>query len=442
MSVADRLGSGTSLRRRTRLPDPGLVAPAPEQPPAQVKVVLGGLLASLVLAGLVLTTKGGTALTLFVLGLAFGLVLFHSRFGFTSAWRQLVAVGQGKALRAHMLMLAAACTLFAPVLAGGVTLAGPAVPSVMPIGTSLFIGAFLFGVGMQLGGSCASGTLFAIGSGQSSILITLVGFVGGSVLGAYTFGFWTQDLPTGKPVSLADTRFGYLGAWVVSLAVMGAIVAATYVVARRRRPPALEQPPAARGVARAVRGSWPLWVGGLLLAGLNLLTLLVSGGPWGITFAFSLWGSKILDALGVDVTSWPFWADPANAAKYQAGLLGEKTSVMDLGIVLGALVASAAAGAFVVHRRIPAQARPRRRHRRRADGARRPDRLRLQHRRLLRRHRVVQPARLGVGRDGPGRDVRRAAAAAAVRAHQPQADRLGLLEARTARDPSRSSPNG
>ena len=345
MSVTDRAATASPPRR----------GPTADQPPAQVGVVIAGVLGALVLGGLVLTQAGGTALTLFALGVALGLVLFHSRFGFTSAWRQLVTVGQGRALRAHMLMLAVACTLFAPVLAGGVTLAGPATPSVSPVGVSLFVGAFLFGVGMQLGGSCASGTLFAIGSGQTTILLTLAGFIGGAVLGAYHFAFWTQTLPTGTPVSFADTRFGYLGAWVISMLLMAAVVGATYAVARRRRPPEIEQPPAARGLARAVRGAWPLWVGGLLLAGLNALTLVVSGGPWGVTFAFTLWGSKLLAALGVDVTSWPFWADPANAAKYQAGLLGEKTSVMDLGIILGALVASAAAGAFVVHRRIPAR---------------------------------------------------------------------------------------
>ena len=45
----------------------------------------------------------------------------------------------------------------------------------------------------------------------------------------------------------------------------------------------------------------------------------------------------------------------AHAAKFDAGFLAEKTSVMDLGIILGALLASALAGAFVVHRRIPAR---------------------------------------------------------------------------------------
>ena len=50
-----------------------------------------------------------------------------------------------------------------------------------------------------------------------------------------------------------------------------------------------------------MRGSWPLWVGAMLLAGLNAPALFVSGGPWGVTSAFALWGSKILAFVGVDV---------------------------------------------------------------------------------------------------------------------------------------------
>ena len=45
---------------------------------------------------------------------------------------------------------------------------------------------------------------------------------------------------------------------------------------------------------------WNDKVVALLLAGLNALTLFVSGGAWGVTFAFALWGSKLLDAIGVD----------------------------------------------------------------------------------------------------------------------------------------------
>jgi len=325
-----------------------------EAGPPQARVVVVGLLAALALGWVVDLRSGPTTAVLFVLGLALGFVLFHSRFGFTSAWRQLVAVRQGKALRAHMLMLAVACTLFAPILATGASFGG-ATPtaSLAPIGFGVVVGAFLFGVGMQLGGSCASGTLFAIGSGQTAIVLTLVGFVVGSVVGALHFGFWTDTLPAHAPVSLADSPAGYAGAWALSLAVMALVVAATYALARRRDVPPVEPPPVARGAARVVRGSWPLWVGALLLAGLNALTLMVSGKAWGITSAFAMWGTKVLDALGVDVLSWSYWRDPGHLASYRAGVLGDTTSVMDIGIVLGALVASAAAGAFVVHRRIP-----------------------------------------------------------------------------------------
>lgn len=353
MSITDRIGARTG--RRTAPDSSPDSAPAPTAaPPPRAGVVLAGLFAALVLGGIVFNRSGQVPAILFALGLTLGFVLFHSRFGFTSAWRQLVAVRQGKALRAHMLMLAVACTLFAPILATGAAYGDvPATPTLAPIGFGLFVGAFLFGVGMQLGGSCASGTLFAIGSGQTAILLTLAGFIAGSTLGALHFPWWTDDLPSHEPVSLADAFGGYLGAWVVSLLVMAAVVGTTYLLARTRPVPPVERPPAAAGPARVVRGSWPLWVGALLLAGLNALTLWVSGGAWGVTFAFSMWGSKILDAVGVDVLSWAFWQDPANLAKYQAGFWGEKTSVMDLGIIVGALIASAAAGAFVLHRRVP-----------------------------------------------------------------------------------------
>ncbi len=334
---------------------PSQLPPSRSSSAPQVTVAALGALAALLLGLLVWQRSGQVPAVLYVIGTALGFVLFHSRFGFTSAWRQLVAVRQGAGLRAHMLMIGVAATLFAPILAGGVAWHGAtAAPSLAPIGFGVVVGSFLFGVGMQLGGSCASGTLFAVGSGQTAILITLGGFVAGSTLGALHFPWWAA-LPSHAPVSLASQPLGYLGAWLITMAVIGVVVAATYAVARRGQVPPVDRAPAARGLARAVRGSWPLWVGALLLAGLNALTLWVSGSAWGITFAFALWGSKLLGALGVDVTSWTYWQDPANAAKFDAGFLAEKTSVMDLGIILGALLASALAGAFVVHRRIPAR---------------------------------------------------------------------------------------
>lgn len=295
---------------------------------------------------------GPRHLALFALGLVLGVALFHSRFGFTSAWRQLVAVGQGRALRAHTLLLGFCALLFAPILANGAGFGGVhAQPSVAPFGLSVAIGAFLFGVGMQVGGACASGTLFAVGSGQTSIILTLLGFVIGGTIGAATMGFWST-LPAAGTVSLGQSRIGYGGALLVTLVILALIAAATVWWERRRTPPPVAAVPTTHGVMRVLRGSWPLWVGALVLAALNALVLLTSGGAWGITSAFALWGSKIYSAVGGDPSGWVFWSGP-KAAVLHGSVFDDTTSLTDFGIMVGALIASAAAGAFTLHRRIP-----------------------------------------------------------------------------------------
>lgn len=343
MSTVDE----TRASRRTAPPA------APPAPPARTGVAVVGVALAAAL-GMAIHHAAGTTITVaYALGLALGVVLFHSRFGFTSAWRQLVAVGQGRALRAHMLMLAVACLLFATILGAGLGLSGSPKGAVEPAGLGVVLGAFLFGIGMQVGGSCASGTLFSVGSGQTAILYTLGGFVLGSVASAFPADWISQLQKTGPTVSFADTPLGYPGAVLISLAIIGAVVGISLLVERRRNPPPTGTPPAATGIRRVLRGSWPVWVGALALAGLNALTLVVSGKPWGITSAFALWGAKLLGWIGIDLSSTAYWSSPENAATLQASVLADRTSVMDFGIMLGALVASALAGAFVLHRKVP-----------------------------------------------------------------------------------------
>src|SRR5689334_22689023 len=105
--------------------------------------------------------------TLFLIGILAGVVLYHATFGFTTAWRVFVSDRRSAGVRAQMLMLAMACVIFIPLLATpgpvfGVTLRG----AVAPVGVAGLVGAFLFGLGMQLGGSCASGTLYRSGGGN------------------------------------------------------------------------------------------------------------------------------------------------------------------------------------------------------------------------------------------------------------------------------------
>ena len=102
---------------------------------------------------------------LFLVGGVLGLVLYHAAFGFTSSWRVLISDRRGAGVRGQMLMLAVACVLFFPVLGSGTPLFTDTIRgNVNPLGISVVVGAFLFGLGMQLGGGCASGTLFTVGS--------------------------------------------------------------------------------------------------------------------------------------------------------------------------------------------------------------------------------------------------------------------------------------
>jgi len=324
--------------------------------PTQRQPLIVGIGLSVALIVAVAVTQGASKASLAGVGVALGVALFHSRFGFTSAWRQLVAVGQGRALQAHMLMLAVALIGFSVIISNGKGFFGTTTGGfVAPITLALFVGAFLFGVGMQLGGSCASGTLFATGSGQLGVLITLVGFIGGSGLGVAGFDFWNGDGP--GAVKIADpfsftARFGTLGGTVIVLLLIGLVALVAELIIRRRRPPRIEAVPAATGFARVLRGSWPLWVGAIALAVLNIGVLLVTGRPWGVTSAFRLWASKILDGVGVDVGSWTFWVDRPGL---QEPLFADNTSVSNFGIIVGALAASAAAGQFALVRKVPAR---------------------------------------------------------------------------------------
>ncbi|GAA2081712.1 YeeE/YedE family protein [Streptomyces albiaxialis] len=331
-------------------------APAPEAAPLPrvrtVPLVVAGLIGA-ALTAYVWSAHGAKPAVLLLLGIGLGVALFHSRFGFTFAWRQLVAVGNGTGLRAHALLLGTTATLFALVIGTGTGLFGsvPA-PSAGPLGVGLLAGAFLFAVGMQLGGACASGTLFAVGSGQSAIVLTLGGFIAGSTLAAWQYGLW-RDLPALDPVLFSD-GLGWFGSWAVTLVLLALVFLVSRLVQARRNPPPVGAPPSARGaLRRAVRGSWPLAAGALVLAVLGGAVLLVSGGAWGITSAFSLWGSKLVGALGGSPETWAFWQDPKNAPVYSGPVLADKNSLTDIGIMVGAAVASAAGGVWTLHRGIP-----------------------------------------------------------------------------------------
>lgn len=319
----------------------------PKSLAATTALVIGALGVSYVAA-----THGVKQAGLLALGIGLGIALFHARFGFTSAWRQLVSVGQGRGLRAHTVLLGTTATFFAIIFTTGISFGVTPEPSVDPIGVGTMVGALLFGIGMQLGGGCASGVLYHVGSGQSATVITLLSFVVGSFAATWRYDFWHETLPSFGSYSLAED-IGYGGALVVTLLVLAAIAAVSLLVERRRTPPPVAPVPTAQGLARIVRGSWPMWVGGLVLAVLSALVLMTKGSAWGVTSAFAVWGAKVAQALGMHPETWAYWQQPGPAADLNGPLLDQATTLNNLGIIVGAALAAAIGGQFVIQRRIP-----------------------------------------------------------------------------------------
>ncbi|WP_354959281.1 YeeE/YedE family protein [Bacillus sp. CECT 9360] len=313
----------------------------------QKPLVTVGILAAIILFIAIVSLTNLTQGVLFIIGLALGATLLHARFGFTSAFRRLVSVGNVQGLQAHMLMLAIATTLFALILSTGFSFTGVTPAGyVSPVGVSVIFGAFIFGIGMQLGNGCASGTLYSVGGGSSSMILTLLAFIAGSVLGAKHFTFWMEDTPSLPPISLAEsTGLGFFGAWLVQMMIFGVIYWLTIQIAKKKNPPMMKPLPTTSGWKKVIRGSWPLFTAAIVLAVLNALTLTIRGNPWGITSAFALWGGKALMAMGVDVSTWGYFSG-ANGAALTQTVLADSTSVMNFGIILGAFISAAFQGTF------------------------------------------------------------------------------------------------
>jgi len=271
---------------------------------------------------------------LFVIGGALGLVLHQASFGFTAGFTHIIKNYRTQQLRAQMLMLIAASILMLPMFAqgefNGVTLSG----KLTPISTAMAAGAFIFGMGMQLGGGCASGTLAYLGSGSFRMGITLTGFIAGSLIGTFHVPWWNA-LPSLGKFSMIDD-WGLMTAIVVNLSIAGAFWL-IFVAIEKRVHGSIQ--PVNNKVAEKKEGflanNWPLVLAAILLAALNLATLIVKGKPWGVTSGFALWGAKIFAFFGGDLSGYDYWQNASWAKALAAPVLKHSTSVMNIGLVMG-----------------------------------------------------------------------------------------------------------
>ena len=163
---------------------------------------------------------------LFIIGVGLGATLMHAAFGFTGGWRQMIRERRSTGVRAQILLVILTSALFFPIL-------GQFFPNInaqaalAPFGVSVLVGAFIFGIGMQLGGGCGSGTLFTVGQGQLDMLITLAFFIIGSTIGTAHLHWWLA-LPSLGAISLIEA-FG----WVPALMMQTTCLVILYIGSQR-----------------------------------------------------------------------------------------------------------------------------------------------------------------------------------------------------------------
>ena len=276
-----------------------------------------------------------------LIGGAAGIGLYHASFGFTAAWRRMVREQRSAGLRAQMLLIGLACLFTFPLMAWGGEIGINARGFILPMGVTSAFGAFVFGIGMQLGGGCASGTLFTTGGGSSRMLITLVFFIAGSVWATAHWDFWTS-LPRTSSGTSIPRELGTVPGLLLMLAVLAGI-ALLCAWLERRKHGALEVPKPTQSI---LRGPWSLVAGALVLAAESIATMMVLGRPWGVTSAFALWGAKVAAGAGLPVETWAYWTPGWRQAQLDNSEFANGTSVMNFGIVFGAMAAASLANKF------------------------------------------------------------------------------------------------
>jgi uncharacterized membrane protein YedE/YeeE len=83
-----------------------------------------------------------------------------------------------------------------------------------------------------------------------------------------------------------------------------------------------------------------------LLVLLNWSTLLIAGHPWSITWGFTLWGAKTALLLGWDASGSSFWSGGFQQSALAGAVLHDTTSLMNIGIILGAFLAAVLSNRF------------------------------------------------------------------------------------------------
>ncbi|MGA0540564.1 YeeE/YedE family protein [Neotabrizicola sp. VNH66] len=214
------------------------------------------------------------------LGAAFGVVLQRGRFCFWCIWRDWLAQRDPRGLIAILAALATGAAGYALVFGAWVpdpsTGRMPPDAHVGPVSLTLAAGAFTFGLGMAISGSCVSAHFYRLGEGAFGSLVALAGAFAGFILGFLSWNtLYLADLYR-APVIWLPQFLGHGGSLLLTLLLLAGL--AFWVL----RAPLPAQPAAVTAAEAILRRRWPAVLTGVLVGGIAVLAYFRVG-PLGVT---------------------------------------------------------------------------------------------------------------------------------------------------------------
>ena len=270
---------------------------------------------------------------LILIGALLGASLNYFQFGFSSSFRSFITEKRTAGMRSIIWLLAIAILLFAPLLALQAWHEQTFTGFIRPLSLAIPLGAFIFGIGMQIGCGCTSGTLNRVGQLQAMSFSTLLFMIIGGSLAAMTFADWNQ-LPVFEPFAF-QRQFG----WALGLLIQLLLLAFLYLLLKRleQRHHQDYQPLIAK---QHFLKTHPFLAAAISLAFLNASLLFISGTPWSISSVFPYWGTSLIDLFGLSI-DWTFWDyTMENSTRMNQGLFENTVSLTTIGVILGAFIAS------------------------------------------------------------------------------------------------------
>ena len=215
---------------------------------------------------------------LFGLGLIAGFFMHRSDFCLAGAFRDLWLFRSAHLMRPVVLAVTASALLFELARMTGFLPYYP-FPWYAPPALVNLLGGLVFGIGMVLTGGCVVGVLYKFGGGSLLAGVGILGLIAGSALYAEIHPYWRIFAEASRLHAQAVTLPQLLEAsptwWAGGLALAGLTVCFYWW-----REGLWQRKFKAEGYV-------PLWMTALVIAGVSLFTLKLSGIPMGITTSYA-----------------------------------------------------------------------------------------------------------------------------------------------------------